>query len=111
MRALPTALCALLLSGCGHLYRKHTIVMRSTAVATDNELICYQLDNTQIALGAVAIVFGAVSGGASTVIAIVDDRKAQYGLIGGSLGATLVSVLSGYLQGVYVKRFKNHGCN
>lgn len=112
MALVKRALVLILLTqiGCGHIYAKHSIVHRMEQVASDHELVCYLIDNKQVAWSAVNIVTAALSGGSATVTAIVDDRTIQISLTVSALVFTALSALSTYMQTHYLKQY-NDACS
>ncbi len=108
MRPLLALLLLLTLPGCRHLYHKRAMVMRMEAVATDHELVCYKLDSKQVVWGALGIFFSTLSGGSSTIMAVVGDNKiATYSLAGGSVFFTVLAAMAGYENSVAVKRYND----
>lgn len=105
--ASKTLLAAVLLAGCStSLYRSRAAVAHMPAVASEHELACARLDDAQGRWGLGAVVTTTLSGGTSTVMAIVDNRDAVYGLAGGSVALAVLSVVAGYMQGRDVKLYQ-----
>lgn len=100
-------LTALLASGCGHLYHKRMMVSRMLAVATDHELVCFQLDSAQIAWGGTSVAMSSLAAGATALTPVFDNKIAQYTLAGGSVVFTVIAALGVYVRDADVKRFND----
>lgn len=94
-----------LLAGCSGLYRAHRFVAAMPAVATEHEVRCDHLDFARGAWGVGSTGLSVLAGGASTVMTITQNQTALYVLAGGAVGFSVLSVLAGYLQGIYLERY------